>query len=195
MKLLSNMLCLCMVAVSIFVPMLIIPNAFADSNQDAAFDYYYVTEEGDNLCISASLVIADPFADCLFVAVRVSYVNPVNYDISCFHIYLNDLPVQTLFYIDQYPNERIAQSSFAGIFSLPDDGLNFLRLVPVITTQNAVMSETEEIENMSLYLTDFVKKLGAGYTSRAYVTKYQPYRLNSFCLVLGPAFPSLSKSL
>ena len=103
------------------------------------------------------MIVAAPFADCVYIAVRASYLNPVNYDIDHFNVYLNDLPVQELLFVEQVPVAWEARSAFSGIVALPDEGVSSLEIVPVILAGSAVMIETEEVFEYALSLADFVQ--------------------------------------
>ena len=49
----------------------------AEVERDISYSYAEIIDI--NYQISAALIIAEPLSDCLYVSIRVSYVNPVNY--------------------------------------------------------------------------------------------------------------------
>ena len=157
MKKLHGRVTVFMVVVLMVICSLTVGNASGNTGQDRALSFFYASKDDGDLRLTASLIVADPFADCVYVAVRASYLHPVNYEIDHFHVYLNDLPVQELLFVEQVPAAWEARSAFSGIIALPDEGVGSLEIVPVILSGSAVMDETEEVFELSLRLTDFVQ--------------------------------------
>lgn len=108
----------------------------------------------DELLKQNRLIIAEPLSDCLYVSIRVSYVNPVNYAFNSFHIYINDQAAQNIPFIGQSPAEQNTLS-FAAVFHLSESRIDSLELIPVIETHNATSFETEELLSGSISFADF----------------------------------------
>ena len=70
----------------------------AEVERDISYSYAEIIDI--NYQISAALIIAEPLSDCLYVSIRVSYVNPVNYAFNSFHIYINDQAAQKIPFIE-----------------------------------------------------------------------------------------------
>lgn len=157
MKNLHGKVAVFMVVIFIVIYFLTVGNASGNTEQDRALSFFYASKDDGDLRLTASLIVADPFADCVYIAVRASYLNPVNYDIDHFNVYLNDLPVQELLFVEQVPVAWEARSAFSGIVALPDEGVSSLEIVPVILAGSAVMVETEKVFEHSLSLADFVQ--------------------------------------
>ena len=124
-----------------------------EEHQDIRYACAEIIE--DNYQITAALIIAEPLSDYLYASVCVSYLNPVNYSINSFHLYLNNQPVQELSFIGQTSSEQGVRFSFAGIFPLSDGKITSLELIPVIETSNAIGLEIEEMLSGAIGLEDF----------------------------------------
>ena len=124
----------------------------AEVERDISYSYVEIIDI--NYQISAALIIAEPLSDCLYVSIRVSYVNPVNYAFNSFHIYINDQAAQKIPFIGQSSAEQNTLS-FAAVFHLSESRIDSLELIPVIETHNATSFETEELLSGSISFADF----------------------------------------
>ena len=124
----------------------------AEVERDISYSYAEIIDI--NYQISAALIIAEPLSDCLYVSIRVSYVNPVNYAFNSFHIYINDQAAQKIPFIGQSSAEQNTLS-FAAVFHLSESRIDSLELIPVIETHNATSFETEELLSGSISFADF----------------------------------------
>lgn len=125
---------------------------------------YAVLNGDDTLKIEASLVTCSPLDHYVAIAVRCAYRSPVNFEVTAFHVYFNDQPVETLLPLRK--TELRAPEDFYGVFAMPEGGITQLRIVPVGTTAYAVETITEEFPAHTLSLTDFSPIEGQGETAR-----------------------------
>ena len=58
---------------------------------------YAVLNGDDTLKIEASLVTCSPLDHYVAIAVRCAYRSPVNFEVTAFHVYFNDQPVETTY--------------------------------------------------------------------------------------------------
>ena len=151
MKIFCKMISL-LFAVSLFI----IAAGYSVAEEDHQVISYTCAEIiEDDYQITAALVVVDPLSDYLYVSVSVSYLNPVNYVMNSFHLYLNDQPAQELPFVGQSSTEQSVCFSFAGIFHLSESEITSLELVPVIETHNASGLEIEEMLSGAIGLENF----------------------------------------
>ena len=114
------------------------------------FEYYYASMLYDTMQIDSSLVIADPFHDCINIAIKVSFpFNFPNDDIAFFRVYINDKSYDLE--MNRYICTEIeAHSIFSGLIPL-NNNLENLRIIPV------GMKEMEEWCPYEITFSDYKK--------------------------------------
>lgn len=111
--------------------------------------FYYAQKLFEQFQIDASIIIADPFAEYVSVAIRISFPNRFpNDDIEYFNVYINDQEASQLCLNETIKTEISAPSAFTGMIPITGE-LNSISIVPV------GHSELEEWWNSSLTLEDF----------------------------------------
>ena len=98
--------------------------------------------KGDEVQYESSLVRCSPLENYACISVSVTYQIPVNYEITAVNVYLNDEPAQQL--------SQLSPGTYYGIFEIPQNGIETLKLVPVAKTSYAVDTITEELIDETL---------------------------------------------
>lgn len=149
-----------MMAVLLLLSLFCAATAMGEETVPSCEAWYAVLNGDDTLKIEAALVTCSPLDHYVAIAVRCAYRSLVNFEVTAFHVYFNDQPVETLLPLRE--TEFFETKDFYGVFALPEGGITQLRIVPVGTTAYAVETITEELPSCTLSLTDFSAIEGQG---------------------------------
>ena len=113
----------------------------------APFCTAFYAVKGDEVQYESSLVRCSPLENYACISVSVTYQIPVNYEITAVNVYLNDEPAQQL--------SQLSPGTYYGIFEIPQNGIETLKLVPIAKTSYAVDTITEELIDETIEWNDF----------------------------------------
>jgi len=123
--------------------------ADAEMTNSAACSHIFAEKEEQNYRISASMNIAKPLDDVVYIAIQYSYLQPVNYEVQCFRLYYTESEWIEIPFVPELQPQPEAPSIFASLIPLYD-GFPNAKLVPVISTGG----ETEEMYDVEILFGD-----------------------------------------